>query len=53
MIAAVSHAGALVLIGWLIVIGCVVGAAWTAFHGQVVPAILLLVVAVIAGALLL
>lgn len=53
ILAEVSNAGALSLIGWLIVIGCLLGAAWCAFHQALVAAVGLLVVAIIAAALLL
>jgi hypothetical protein len=53
MIATVSTVGALALIGWLIVIGCLVAAAVAGFRGAWVPCLLLVVVAIIAAALLL
>lgn len=53
MIAAVSHLEALALIGWLIVLGCIVAAAFSAFRAAWVACGLLLVVAIVAAALLL
>jgi hypothetical protein len=53
VIAVVSSTGALVLIGWLIVIGCLIAAGVAAWRAAWVVTGLLLVVAIIAAALLL
>lgn len=53
MIATVSNAGALALIGWLIVLGCLVAAGVAAWRAAWIAAGALLVVAIVAAALLL
>jgi hypothetical protein len=54
MIATVhSTTDLLTLVGWLIVIGCVIAAAVAAWQARWVAALVLLAVALVAGALLL
>jgi hypothetical protein len=53
LLAAAETGEAIWLLGLLIVIGCLAGAAYCAFHERVVAAVLLVVVAIFAGVLLL
>lgn len=53
MLAAARAGEAVWLLGLLIVLGCLAGAAWCAFHERVIAALLLVVVAIFAGVLLL
>lgn len=48
---ATAH-GAVWIIEVLIVLGCVIAAAWCGFRGLVLPCVLLLVVAIVAAVLL-